>query len=128
MSNKKSVKKISKGNEKIFAIVVVAIVLVCFVVIVLTRGNKKNDDEGKPAAADIVEDNNFTSNDLKSIYGMSGEEAIEIVKKDFKSDTFEFSYDTDGESQYIVVAKNKITGSEYKYAVDPSSGSYYTLD
>ena len=127
--SKSKSKSIIKGNEKLFGIIVAVIVLLCLVVIIVTKGNKKNDDEGKPASGDIVDNkSDFTSKDLKDIYGMSGEDAIEIVKKDFKSDTFEFSYDIDKDSQYIITAKNKITGTVYKYSVDPSSGSYYTID
>ncbi len=117
-----------KGNVKLFGVIIALIVLVCVVVVIVTRGGK-SDDTGTPAGKDIVDEgNDFTSKDLDEIYGMSGEEAIEIVKKDFKSDTFEFSYDVDSDSQYVVTAKNKITGTVYKYSVNPSNGSYYSLD
>ena len=129
MEKKKSKRKnILKGNEKLFGIIVAVVLVLCLVVVIVTRGSKKNDDV-KPSSGDIVDDKiDFTDKDLKDIYGMSGEDAIEIVKRDFKSDTFEFSYEVDKNSQYIVIAKNKITGTVYKYSVDPSSGSYYTVD
>ena len=129
MEKKKSKRKnILKGNEKLFGIIVAVVLVLCLVGVIVTRGSKKNDDV-KPSSGDIVDDKiDFTDKDLKDIYGMSGEDAIEIVKRDFKSDTFEFSYEVDKNSQYIVIAKNKITGTVYKYSVDPSSGSYYTVD
>ena len=46
----------------------------------------------------------------------------------FKSDTFDFSVEVDQDSNYIVIAKNKITETEYRYSVDPSNGSYYAID
>ena len=131
MKNKKGKKKnVLQSKEALLGVALVAIILVCVITVVVTRGNKSNkDDEKTPAGTDIKEDQkDFTEKDLSDIYGMSGKEAIEIVKKDFKSDTFDFSVEVDQDSNYIVIAKNKITETEYRYSVDPSNGSYYAID
>ncbi len=131
MKNKNDKKKnILQSKEALLGVVLVVIILVCVIAVVLTRGKKTNKNDDKtPATIDIKEEKqDFTEKDLKDIYGMSGKEAIEIVKKDFKSDTFDFSVEVDENSNYIVTAKNKITETIYRYSIDPSNGSYYVID
>jgi hypothetical protein len=59
---------------------------------------------------------------------MSKQDAINLVKSIFNSDTFEFEAEINKEAKYVVTVKNTITDGTYKYLVDPVSKSFSEMN
>ena len=59
------------------------------------------------------------------VTGISGEDAIDLVRKNFYSDNYTFTVEVTSDSLYKVTANNTITNTKTIYYVDPSNGQAY---
>ncbi len=113
-----------KKNKKIvigaILIVIAAILLVLLLTNVFKKDNNKSNHEERKVESDeksIEEDYHFTKDD-----------AINIIKKIYNSDNYEFDALADVDNTYIVTVTNTDTNESTKYKVDPSDGSFSVLD
>lgn len=124
---KKNNTKTKKIDNKVLiigaAVIVIVIILVGFLLFGGSKNDKKEKDNGN-----VMEEPEVSENDLKDAYGMSKEDAINLVKNNFNGDNFEFSAEINENNMYTVTIKNTLTGTIYKYEVDPIEKSYYDLD
>ena len=114
-------KKENNINIIIIAVGVVILLLVGFIVIKGCSNTSKNNEE-QENDTDVVEKKGASEDIIKS-YGMSKNDAIEIVKSIYNSDNFEFSAEINEDSKYIISVKNLISEKTEKYLVDPTSTS-----
>lgn len=119
----KKVEKKKNYNFIIIGVIVVIVIIVCL--FFLLGGKGKNNDESKKDEEDkqIV----LTEKDIVDAYGMTANDAIEVVKAIYNSDNFEFSAKVNENSKYTVTVKNTITDAIYKYEVDPITESFYEI-
>ena len=120
-------KKKSNNNKVIIIAAVVVIVIICIIFLLMNGGNKKENNDKKDNT--VVEDkgHKIEEKDIVDAYGMSKEDAINLVKKLFNSDNFEFSAEVNEDAKYVVTAKNTISDTSYKYLVDPINQSFYEI-
>ena len=133
-------------RELIIAVVGVLLIVGIFLLIALSGGSKENKDNSSNDNSDKEQvENNNENNDNSSgntgnidygvssedtiikVYGMSKEDALNLVKKEFLSDNFEFSVEISQDVTYIVSAKNVATNKVIKYEVNPSTKEYYEI-
>lgn len=113
--------KFIKENLRVVIAVIVALVLIIGGVIFLALNKEETPDNNK------TEDNR--EQQIAEITGMTGDDAIAIVKKKFYGDNYEFSVEITADSLYKVTSINTIDNSEIIYYVDPASGlSYVDID
>ena len=120
MNTNKKEKNVKNNNINIIiiAVGVVILLLVGFIVIKGCSKSSKNNEETQEEKIKMV---GASEEDLISSYGMSKNDAIEIVKTIYNSDNYEFSADINEDSKYIISVKNLITEKVDKYLVDPTS-------
>ena len=121
-----------KKNNNNFIIIIAVVVLVLLIGgFLLINGCSKSDKESNNTNNDeVVEKIGAKEADIIKAYGMSKNDAIEVVKAIYNTDNFEFSADINEDSKYIVSVTNTITNSIDKYLVDPTSSekSFYLID
>lgn len=112
--------KANKANSTTYIMIAIIIVLV-FVIgsLLLIKGCSKDNDNKAPENNEI-EQKGAKEEDLIKAYGMSKEDAINIVKDFYNSDNYEFACEINKESKYIVIVTNTITEEDTKYLVDPT--------
>lgn len=116
-----------KNNKNLYVIVLAVIAVIILVIgLVLIKGCSKENKEKEK----IVEKAPAKEEDIIAAYNMSGEDAINIVKSIYNSDVYEFSYEIDKNSKYVVKVKNLISENISKFLVDPTStnGSFYEIN
>ncbi len=126
-SAKPKPKKTQKVNSTMLIAGAVVVVLIIVLVVFLLTGNGKSDKESKK---DENENNGptVTDKDIETAYGMSKQDAIDIVKPHFNSDNFSFAAELNANNKYTVTVTNTLTDSVYKYEVDPLNKTYYEID
>ena len=117
-----------KENNKNLYYIIIAVVAVIVLVggFLLIKGcsnNKANNEENNKENAENDKKEAASEESIIKAYGMSKEDAINIVKDIYNGDNYEFSADINEDSKYIVIVKNIITESTNKYLVDPTSTS-----
>ncbi len=121
---KEKIKDFLKNNKKGVLIgVAVIIILLVVGIIILLNVDKKPDDEKKPGNDKVISDEET----IEEEYGFSKEDAIEVIKKIYLSDNYEFSAEAREDNMWIVTVKNIETGSETKYVVDPNNGTHQEI-
>ncbi len=119
-------KQTKKTNKKInLIILIVAIVLIVSgIAIALFGGNSEKEKE-----KDKNGEKNIVSNEetVEDEYGFTKQDAIEVIKKIYNSDSYEFKAEVREDNMYIVTVSNPDTNSEYKYVVNPNDGSFSEL-
>lgn len=113
--------KFIKENMRLVVAVFIAVVLIIAGIVLLNIDNDK--DEGKVQPPSVEE--KTREEQLEESTGMTKEEAIEIVKDNFKSDNYEFTSVATDDGLYKVVITNIIDQTEIIYYVDPSNGMAY---
>lgn len=109
--------KFIKENLRVFIAVCIAIVLIIAgVILILVKNNDNNDFEQEQIRRE---------EDLTEVTGMSGNDAIEVVKKNFHGDNYDFFVEITSDSLYKVKAVSKTSDSEIIYFVDPVNGKAY---
>ncbi len=114
-----------------YIIVAVIIVIVLILGLLLIKGcSKKDSSNNENNEEKVIEKKAVDESDLVESYGMSKEDAINIVKTAYNGDIYEFSAEINKDSKYIVTVKNLVTNTESKFLVDPTSTSksFYMLD
>ncbi len=123
-----SVEKKKNNNYIIFIAFGVVILLILGFILIkgCSKSDKNNDNNSND---EVVKKIGAKEDEIIKSYGMSKNDAIEIVKEIYNSDNFEFSADINEDSKYIVSVKNTITDSIDKYLVDPTSSekSFYLI-
>lgn len=71
--------------------------------------------------------NKVSKNKVKELYGMSENDAINIIKKEYNDDNYEYTVVVNKEIKYEVTVKNRLTSNIDKYVVDPSTKTYYII-
>ena len=132
-SDKEKVKESNDQGKKYIIIGVVAVLVIVVVGFLLVKGcsnDKKNNgnDVNDDSETEIAKKGS-SEEDIVAAYGMSKQDAINLVKKLYNSDNYEYSVDINEDSKYIVSVKNIITNSVDKYFVDPTSSgeSFYII-
>ena len=115
-----------KANKKINLIILIAaiVLIISGIMIALFSGNgNKEKDKGQN------EEKNIVSNEetVEEEYGFTKQDAIEVIKKIYNSDSYEFKAEVREDNMYIVTVSNPDTNSEYKYVVNPNDGSFSEL-
>lgn len=123
-------KLLKKKKELIIGVVLLLAVILCIVFLVTNGKDKKekNNDNNIEDTSKTPQDVVFTEEDLKSAYGVSKEDAINLVKPLFNSDNFEYTAVVTNKAKYLVTVKNTISKKEYKFEVDPVTKSYYEIE
>ena len=102
--------KFIKENLRVFIAVCIAIVLIVTgVVIILVNNEDKNDWELEQKQRE---------EGITEVTGMSGNDAIEIVKKKFNGDNYD-------DSLYRVKVVSKTSDNTITYLVDPVNSKLY---
>lgn len=113
-------KKANKANSTTYIMIAIIIVLVIVIgSLLLIKGCSNNKDNKEPENNE-VEQKGAKEDDLINAYGMSKEDAINIVKDFYNSDNYEFACEINSDSKYIVTVTNTITEEDTKYLVDPT--------
>ena len=115
-----------KANKKINLIILIAaiVLIISGIMIALFSGNgNKEKDKGQN------EEKNIVSNEetVEEEYGFTKQDAIEVIKKIYNSDSYEIKAEVREDNMYIVTVSNPDTNSEYKYVVNPNDGSFSEL-
>ena len=115
------------SKKNIIIIIVISLFLLVLGFILL-KGGSNSKENGKENNG--VERKGASEEDIVNAYNMSKDDAIEIVKRIYNGDIYEFSAEINKDSKYIVTVKNTITKSDTKYLVDPTktNGSFYEVD
>lgn len=128
--NKKSEIKKTNNNLTYIIIAVIAVVLVV-VILLVAKGCSKDSDkkDDNNSNEEVIKKEGAEEGDLVEAYGMSREDAINIVKSIYNGDNYEFSAEINEDSKYIVSVKNTITETTDKFLVDPqsTSKSFYSI-
>lgn len=127
-------------KELIIGIVIGIVLLFALVLVLVFSGDKENNNNEKKDNNEQTENNEDTGNNNEEVdygvsdestiirlYGMSKEDALNLVKSNFNSDNFEFSVEISPSVTYIVTVKNTVTNSLYKYEVDPLTKDWYEI-
>jgi len=114
-----------KNRKYVYGIGAALLIIIVLIILVVVLSGKEDE---KPEKEDDIKIIVSDENTIKEEYGFSKEDAIEVVKKSYNSDNYEFSAKAREDNKYIVTVKNTETGSTYQYVVDPNDGSYSTLE
>ena len=130
-----------KKEIAIGAILLVA-VIVCIVFLLLNNGDDSNNENGNTNLVNNINRSNengntvdntevenvvITEEEIVNTYGLTKEDAINLVKQNINSDNFEYSVEINNKARYVVTVKNTLTNTEYKYEVDPMTKEYYEI-
>ena len=123
-------KKNNSNKSKNIIIMAIVIVIVLALLLILIKGCSKEKKEEKKEENNIIEKKGASEGNIIEAYGMSKEDAINIVKEIYNSDSYEFTCEIDNDSKYVVSVKNVVTNEVTKYIVDPESkdNSFYEID
>ena len=124
-----STEKTNKTNNNYYIYGAIGVVILLIFGFVFLKGCSGSNDENKEEDTGNVEKIGATEKDIIASYGVSKQDAINMVKEIYNSENFEFSADINEDSMYIVSVKNTITESVDKYLVDPTSTekSFYLI-
>lgn len=109
--------KFIKENLRVVIAVLIAVILIITGVIILVTQEENSKDDNK-------EQENIKEQ-ISEITGMTGEDAIDIVKKNFHSYIYEYAVEVTKDSLYKVIVENTYDKSEIVYYVDPNTGNSY---
>lgn len=133
MKKNNKVKENNLQGKNYIMIGVGAVLVIVIIGFLLVKGcsNDKNNDKNNEnnGNEDVITKKGATEEDIIAAYGMSKQDAINLVKALYNSDNFEFTADINEDSKYIVSVKNIITNNVDKYFVDPTSSgeSFYII-
>ena len=117
-----------KNNNNYLIYAVIGVIVLLLVGFLIMKGcSKTSDKKNEEEQPKNVEKIGASEQAIIDAYGMSKNDAIEIVKEIYNTDNFEFSADINEDSKYVVYVKNTISNSTDKYIVDPTSSekSFY---
>lgn len=111
--------KFIKNNLRVIIAVGIAIILIVTGVLLL------NNDSNNKNNGDVVDNEKLKEEDVISVTGVSSDDAIELVKKNFGSDNYEFSAELTADGLYKVTVTNVVDDSKIIYYVDPTTNTAY---
>lgn len=124
--NKKVEKKekvtLNAKNKKMLLIVVAAVVIIVIGILVAVLSNDKEEKGKKPSQETGI---NATEQTVEQEYGFSKEDAINVIKGVFNSDSYEYEATIREDNMYVVTVTNPDSDSKYVYIVDPNDGTFY---
>lgn len=112
--------KFIKENIRLIIAVVIALILIITGVIII---NLNNDDKDKPTTP--LKEEQAREEQFIEATGMSGDDAISIVKGNFGSDNYEFKAEATDDGLYKVTVTNIVNQENIIYFVDPTNGMAY---
>lgn len=121
MAKKQAKKQMKKTNIIVFAVALILIL----VGVLIAFSNK--DEKEKEKTGNSEEQIVATEETVENEYGFTKQDAIDVIKKIYKSDSYEFKAEIREDNMYIVTVSNPDTDSEYKYVVNPNDGSFTEL-
>lgn len=133
--NKIDIKELFIKNKKLVIGIlgaVVALIIVIILVVSLTgkdedkKGNNNGSGGSKnPEEEQYPDDAIFSDEEtIKNEYGFSKEDAINVIKKFYHSDNYEFEAKARKDNMYEVTVVNTETNTADVYEVDPNDGSF----
>ena len=129
--NEKIKEKSSINNYKILFMAIIGVLVLIIICVAAFKGCSKNDSKNSNNSneEEKIKKIGASEEDIISAYGMSKQDAINIVKEIYNSDNFEFSADINEDSKYVVSVENTITKKVDKYVVDPTveGKSFYMI-
>ena len=129
--NEKIKEKSSINNYKILFMAIIGVLVLIIICVVAFKGCSKEDSKNSNNSneEEKIKKIGASEEDIISAYGMSKQDAINIVKEIYNSDNFEFSADINEDSKYVVSVENTITKKVDKYVVDPTveGKSFYMI-
>ena len=108
-----------KENLRALIAVVIAVILIIGGLILL------NDRNGNVIIKPAPGVDNNRQEVVEEVTGMSGDDAIEIVKTNFLGDNFQFTSELSDDDLYKIIVTNAVTGDKIIYYVDPVTGKYF---
>ena len=121
---KKEVKSTNLKNKKNLLIIGAAVVIIIIGILVAVLGNDKDPEGGKPSKETQI---NSTEETVEDEYGFSKEDAINVIKGIFNSDSYQYEATVREDNMYIVTVTNPDSDTKYAYVVDPNDGSFYEI-
>ena len=122
--------KSSIDNYKILFMAIIGVLVLIIICVAAFKGcSKENSKNSNNSNEEKIKKIGASEEDIISAYGMSKQDAINIVKEIYNSDNFEFSADINEDSKYVVSVENTITKKVDKYVVDPTveGKSFYMI-
>lgn len=108
-----------KENKRELIAVVIAVIFIGVGLFLL------NDRNGNVLVKPYEDSSSNRQEVVESVTGMSGEDAIKIVKENFLGENFTFEDELSKDDLYRIVVTNIVTGDEIIYFVDPVTGKYF---
>ena len=128
--NEEKKEKSSIDNYKILFMAIIGVLVLIIICVAAFKGcSKENSKNSNNSNEEKIKKIGASEEDIISAYGMSKQDAINIVKEIYNSDNFEFSADINEDSKYVVSVENTITKKVDKYVVDPTveGKSFYMI-
>ena len=106
-----------------YTIGAIAIIAVIALVVSLVLNNSGTNDTNKTDDPNIEKPKGPTPSEesIKSEFGMSADDAIELIKTVFTGDAYEYSAKATSDNKYEVTANNTITNTKIVFIVDPGT-------
>lgn len=121
---KKEIKINAKQKKMLLVIGVALLVIVVGIIIAVTGKDTEDKDKEKPSTATEIKSSEETVEDE---YGFTKEDAINVIKGVFNSDSYEYEATVREDNMYIVTVTNPDSDTKYAYVVDPNDGSFYEI-
>lgn len=120
MNNKKENKE-----KTVVTILISILVLIIIVIVGMTAINGKgNEGSKKPNDKQKGPD----SSQIAKEYGVTEEDAINVIKKIYTGDNYKFSVTTNSNSMYVVTVTNEDTNTKTVYEVDPNNKQHKEIE
>lgn len=128
-------------NEIVIGVILLCIVAICIVYLLTNnKDNNNSNNNNQNIPNENVEFNNENNiengkdsttvkeEDLVEAYGMTKDDALKLVKKEFNTDNFTFTVLTTNDAKYMVVALNNADKNKYYIEVNPATKTYYFIE
>lgn len=126
-ANKKEKKKLKITSKQKSLLVIIGAALLVIIVGVIIAISGNNEDKDKDKDNDKEKPIVSTKETVAEEYGFTEEDAINVIKGVFNSDTYEFKAEVREDNMYIVTVTNPDSESKYTYVVDPNDGTFQEL-
>ena len=117
-------KGIKVKDKKILLIIGIAAAAIIIGILVAVLGNDEDPKGGKPSKENEIKS---TEQTVEDEYGFTKEDAINVIKGIFNSDSYQYDATVREDNMYIVTVTNPDSDTKYAYVVDPNDGSFYEI-
>ena len=108
-----------KENKRELIAVVIAVIFIGVGLFLL------HDRDGNVLVKPYEDSSSNRQEIVENVTGMSGEDAVKLVKENFLGENFTFEAILSKDDLYKIVATNIVTGDKIIYFVDPVTGKYF---